>query len=59
VLQGEVQERTWQAFWRTTVDGRAAADVAAELGMQPGSVYQAKSRLLARLRELLAAATGE
>jgi RNA polymerase sigma-70 factor (ECF subfamily) len=53
-LREEVQDRTWQAFWRTTVEGHAAADVAAELGMQPGAVYQAKSRLLARLRQLLA-----
>lgn len=52
-LRGEVQETTWQAFWQTTVEGRSAADVAADLGMKVGAVYQAKSRLLQRLKELL------
>jgi RNA polymerase sigma-70 factor (ECF subfamily) len=35
------------------VDGRAAADVAADLGMQPGAVRVAKSRVLLRLRKEL------
>jgi RNA polymerase sigma-70 factor (ECF subfamily) len=49
----EFEERTWQAFWRTAVDGRSAADVGAELGMTPGAVRVAKSRVLHRLREEL------
>jgi RNA polymerase sigma-70 factor, ECF subfamily len=51
LIQAEFEERTWQAFWRVTVDGRSAAEVAAELGMTPGAVYIAKSRVLKRLRE--------
>ena len=51
LIRAEFEERTWQAFWRVTVDGRPAADVAAELGMTPGAVYVAKSRVLKRLRE--------
>jgi RNA polymerase sigma factor (sigma-70 family) len=42
---------TWQAFWRTAVEGRGAAAVAAELGLSVGAVYVAKSRVLARLAE--------
>jgi RNA polymerase sigma-70 factor (ECF subfamily) len=42
---------TWQAFWRTAVDGRTAASVAAELGLSVGAVYVARSRVLARLAE--------
>src|SRR5262249_55873841 len=42
---------TWQAFWRTAVDGKSAAEVGAELSMSPGAVYVAKSRVLARLTE--------
>ena len=34
-----------------TVEGKPAADVAAELGMSLGAVYIAKSRVLGRLRE--------
>lgn len=49
----EFHERTWQAFWRTVIEGRSTADVAAELGMQPGGVRVAKSRVLSRLRQEL------
>ena len=44
------RDNTWQAFWRTTVDGRPPADVGSELGMTPGAVRVAKSRILQRLR---------
>jgi RNA polymerase sigma-70 factor (ECF subfamily) len=53
LIRGEFQERTWQAFWRTAVDGQAARDVAADLAMSPGAVRVAKSRVLHRLREEL------
>ena len=43
--------RTWGAFWRVTVDDCAAADVAAELKMTVGAVYQAKYKVLHRLRD--------
>jgi len=51
LIQAEFEERTWRAFWRVAVDGRRAGDVAVELGMTPGAVYIAKSRVLKRLRE--------
>lgn len=51
LLQQGVAEHTWQAFWRTAVEGQAAADVAADLGISVNAVYVAKARLLARLRE--------
>jgi RNA polymerase sigma-70 factor (ECF subfamily) len=53
LLRGEFEERTWQAFWRTAVEGRAAGEVGLELGMSPGAVRVAKSRVLRRLREEL------
>jgi RNA polymerase sigma-70 factor (ECF subfamily) len=52
-IRGEFQQRTWQAFWRVVVEGRTAAEAAAELEMQPGAVRVAKSRVLARLRREL------
>jgi RNA polymerase sigma-70 factor (ECF subfamily) len=53
LVRGEVAESTWQAFWRTAVDGRPVKEVAAELGLSPGAVYIARSRVLARLKELV------
>ncbi|MBL8796366.1 MAG: sigma-70 family RNA polymerase sigma factor [Planctomycetia bacterium] len=52
-IKGEFEERTWQAFWRTTVEGRPPKDVADELGMSAGAVRVAKFRVLHRLREEL------
>jgi RNA polymerase sigma-70 factor (ECF subfamily) len=53
MLRGEFEHRTWQAFWRATVDGLPAPEVAAELGMTSSAVRMAKSRVLRRLREEL------
>jgi RNA polymerase sigma factor (sigma-70 family) len=50
-IKGEFQERSWQAFWLTAVEGVGAADVSKELGMSTGAVYVATSRVLARLKE--------
>lgn len=54
LVQSEFEERTWQAFWKTTIDESSAADVAAELEMSVAAVYQCKSRVLRRLRLKLA-----
>ena len=51
LIRSEFEERTWRAFLMVTVEARLPADVAAELGMTPGGVYIAKSRVLKRLRE--------
>jgi RNA polymerase sigma-70 factor (ECF subfamily) len=53
LISGEFEERTWRAFWLAAVEDRAPQDVAAELGMSPGAVRVAKSRVLRRLREEL------
>jgi RNA polymerase sigma-70 factor (ECF subfamily) len=53
LVRGEFQPSTWQAFWRTAVQGQSPADAGAELGMSAGAVRVAKSRVLARLREEL------
>ncbi|HZW34483.1 MAG TPA: sigma-70 family RNA polymerase sigma factor [Isosphaeraceae bacterium] len=49
-VRGEFTPPTWQAFWRTAVEGRPPAAVAVELGLSAGAVYIARSRVLARLR---------
>ncbi len=50
-VKHEFQPNTWQAFWGTAVEGRAAVEVGKELKMSSGAVYVAKSRVLARLRD--------
>ena len=50
-VKGEFHENTWRAFWLTAVEGVAAADVARQIGMSPGAIYVAKSRVLARLKD--------
>ena len=51
MIRGEFEPRTWEAFWRVTIDGRGPAEVAAQLGVTPNAVYLARSRILRRLRE--------
>ncbi len=45
---------TWAAFARQVLEGKPAADVAAELGISRNAVLVAKSRVLARVRAELA-----
>ncbi len=52
-VREEVTDRTWQAFWRTTTEGQPIAAVAEQLEMSVGSVYIARSRVMARLREMV------
>ncbi|MGZ0170599.1 MAG: RNA polymerase sigma factor [Planctomycetales bacterium] len=52
-VQTEVENRTWQAFRKTAVDGASGKEVARELNMSVAVVYLAKSRVMARLKELV------
>jgi RNA polymerase sigma-70 factor, ECF subfamily len=54
LVSSEFEPRSWQAVWRVVVEDQRPADVAAEHGMTPNAVYVAKSRILSRLREILA-----
>lgn len=49
-VQSEFEPRTWQAFWRTVVDGIATSEVARQLDMSEATVRQSRSRILRRLR---------
>lgn len=46
-----VRKNTWQAFWMTAIEDLPAGEVARRLGMSIGSVYIARSRVVARLRK--------
>lgn len=52
-VQAEFEPRSWQAFWRSAVEGIATAVVAAELGVSAAAVRQSRSRILRRLRQQL------
>ena len=51
-----VNDASWQAFWRTAVDGQPGKQVAEALGLTVAAVYHARSRILARLKELIQSA---
>lgn len=52
-VQSEVNQSTWQAFWKSTVENQSGKAVATELGLSVAAVYLAKGRVMARLKELL------
>jgi len=54
LMQAEFEPATWRACLECVVHGKPARQVADELGLSPGAVYVAKSRVLKRLRQELA-----
>lgn len=50
LVRPQVLPQTWQAFWETSVAGHSVEDTARGLNLSVGSVYAARSRILARLR---------
>ena len=58
-VQREVSPPTWRAFWLTAVDGLPPGEIAVKLGMKAGTVYAAKCRVLARIRERIRELTRE
>jgi RNA polymerase sigma-70 factor (ECF subfamily) len=51
-VRGEARPTTWNCFERHLLQGRPAAEVAAELGLSAPAVYTNASRILARVRDL-------
>jgi RNA polymerase sigma factor (sigma-70 family) len=58
-VRAEFRESTWQAFWQTAVLGEDVARVAEVLGLSPGAVYVARTRVTARIRQAIHAVEGE
>ncbi len=50
LLSGKFANKTWQAFYRTAVQGDTPQDVADDLGISVWAVYKARSRVLTKLR---------
>jgi RNA polymerase sigma-70 factor (ECF subfamily) len=49
-VRGRIEERTWSAYVATAERGRKPAEVARELHMSVGAVYQARYKVLTELR---------
>ena len=58
-VRDEFSAAAWQAFWKSSVEGRGAEQVADDLGLTIGTVYQYKSRVVARLRREIERVEGE
>jgi RNA polymerase sigma-70 factor (ECF subfamily) len=52
-VQSRVEARTWEAYRLTAYEGLSGSQAAAQLGMQVGTVYKAKSKVHAMLQETL------
>jgi RNA polymerase sigma factor (sigma-70 family) len=50
-VRQRVESATWEAYVQTTRHGRKAAEVARELGLKVGALYQAKSSVIDKIRE--------
>ena len=53
LIRAEFENRTWEAFWRVTIQGQPSSQVAEDLEMSIPAVYTAKSRVLRRLRQVM------
>ena len=54
IVVDEFQPETWQAFWKTAVEGESVAAVSDELGKKPGAIYAARCRIMRRIQEVVA-----
>lgn len=52
-VQETVQPQTWQAFWLTHVEGHSIQQAAQKLGVRSANIHFGRSRVMARLRELV------
>ena len=52
-VRESVAEHTWQAFWLTCIEELSVADAAIKLKTRPGNIYFARSRVIARIKEIV------
>jgi len=52
-VRPHVTDVTWQAFWKTAIEGQPSKQVAADLELTVATVYVARDRILTRLKELV------
>lgn len=52
-VRASVAEHTWQAFWLTSIEEMSVDAAASKLNTRPGNIYFARSRVMARIKELV------
>ena len=52
-LKPRIKTRNWDAFWMSTVEGLPIEQVAQRLGIECGTIYVARSRIMSRLSQLI------
>jgi RNA polymerase sigma-70 factor, ECF subfamily len=52
-VRESVAEHTWLAFWLTSIEELTVEETAAQLKTRPGNVYFARSRVMARIKDLV------
>ena len=52
-LQKELGREDFEIYWLTSVEGEPIQQTADMLGMTPGAVYIARSRVMARLKHTI------
>jgi RNA polymerase sigma-70 factor (ECF subfamily) len=50
-IRHEFGDEVWQSFWLTTIEGQPLSQVASTLNRSAGSMYVARFRVIARLKE--------
>ena len=52
-VRDTVAEHTWQGFWLTKVEGLSVPEAAEKLKIRPGNIYFARSRVMARIKQVV------
>jgi len=58
-VREEFLDTSWAAFRATVIDEQPVDEVAARLGVSPGSIYMSRSRIMARIRKKISEVEGE
>jgi RNA polymerase sigma factor (sigma-70 family) len=59
LVRNDTKPALWQAFWLTAVEEKSGKEAARALGLTVGNVFSAKSRIMTKLKEIVAQFQGE